>query len=102
VHVAGARAVVCATKADVKLSTAPVVAASVAAGEAVRAAISRELKVPLDAVRITSVRPARAGDRCVPPKPAGVGSIVEARVGGKTLRYYRDEAVVLACDPARK
>ncbi len=101
VHVAGGRGIVCATQAETRLPVTPRIESSLEAGNAVRAAISKNLGVPLDRVRIRSVKPARSGDACVPHSPSANAFIVDARVGTRVLRYYRDAAGVRACEAAQ-
>jgi hypothetical protein len=98
VHVAGGRALLCGTQPDARLSPAPRMASAIAAGNAVRTHISRTMRIPESRIRVVSVKAARRGDACVPATVAGAGSIVETRVDGKTVRYYRDDAVITACD----
>jgi hypothetical protein len=102
VHVAGGRGVVCASKGDARLGPGALVDSSMSAGDAVRAELARERKIAPEAVRIISVRPARRADPCMPATPAGAAFIVEARIDGKTRRYYKDDAAVRPCEPETK
>lgn len=102
VHVSAGRAVVCTSRSEPRLPPDALVSSSMAAGDAVRAEIARALKIAPAQVRITSVRPARKGDKCAPADPSGAGHIVEARVDAKTLRYYRDAAAIRPCEPDAK
>ena len=101
VHVAGGRAVVCSSLPDAKLSPAPVVAASLKAGDAVRAALAARLGLEPSRVRIVSARIARSDSRpcaAAPDKATGAAFVVEARVESQTFRYYSDDAVTVSCD----
>ena len=101
VHVAGGRAVVCGSKSDVRLSPVPFVAASIKAGDAVRAALGKRLGIEPGRVRVVSTRPARSGSSTcttAPPAPKGAAYLVEAEAEGRAFRYYTDDAVTVGCD----
>jgi hypothetical protein len=100
VHVAGGRAVVCSSKADARLSSAPFVAASIKAGDAVRAALAKTLGIDPSQVRVVSTRPARsASSNCLsaPQAPNGTAYLVEAEADGRKFLYYADDAVTVSC-----
>jgi hypothetical protein len=101
VHVAGGRAVVCGSTSDARLSSVPLVAASVKAGDVVRAAIARHLGIEPGRVRVVSTRPARAPEpTCTPAPPTAKGAayLVEAEAEGRTFRYYTDDAATVSCE----
>jgi hypothetical protein len=106
VHVAGTQAVICGSQTDSKLSPASVIAASLKAGDAVRAALAARLGMDASRVRVISTRPAKSDARpcaAAPPEPAGSAFIVDAQADARTYRYYTDDAVTVSCDdPARK
>jgi len=101
VHVAGSRAVVCGSQTDSKLSPAPLIAASLKAADAVRAALAARLGIESQKVRILSARPSRSDlPRCAaaPSKAIGAAFIVEAEAEGRTFRYYSDDSATMGCD----
>jgi len=102
VHVAGGRGVTCTSRSDARLEPDALLQPSMSAGDAVRAELARTHKVPPANIRITSVRPARRADPCMPQAPTGAAFIVEARIDGKTRRYYKDDAAIRPCDPETK
>lgn len=100
VHVAGGRAVICGSRAEARLSSASLVAASLKAADAVRVAVARRFEIDPSQVSIAATRPAASGaDACpaAPPKPSGVAFVVEGETQGKPFRYYTDDSVTIDC-----
>jgi len=105
VHLAGGRAVICGSQADTRLSSAPLVAASLKAADAVRVAVAARLGIEPTRVSIAATRPAPSDARAcpaAPPTPSGVAFVVEGEAQGKPFRYYTDDSVTLDCDTPQK
>jgi hypothetical protein len=104
VHVAGARAVICGSQVDARLSSAPFAAAALKAADAVRSAVAARLGIDPARVSIASARPARPDAVCAaaPLKPGGAPFVVEGEVEGKPFRYYTDDSVTVDCGAADK
>ena len=102
VHVGGGRAVVCDSREETKVSSTPMLSASLKAAEATKTALSTRLEIRPTNVRVVSTRPATASTResCVaaPATAVGPAFIVEARANGTTYRYYSDAVVTVSCN----
>jgi hypothetical protein len=100
VHVAGSRAVICGSQADNRISSAPLIDASLNAADAVRAVVAARLGIDPMRVNISSTRPYRSDTgacAAAPPKPAGAPFVVEGEAQAKPFRYYADDTVTLDC-----
>lgn len=102
VHVSGGRGVTCTSRSDARLGPDAILQSSMGAGDAVRTELARVHKIPAATIRITSVRPARRADPCMPQAPTGAAFIVEARIDGKMRRYYKDDATLKPCEAETK
>jgi hypothetical protein len=101
VHVAGSHAVICSSQADLKLSPATLVSASLKAADAVRAEIGERLRIEPARVRIVSTRLARSDSRpcaAVVSPPSGAAFIVEAEAEAQVFRYFTDASMTISCD----
>jgi hypothetical protein len=101
VHVAGSRAIVCASHDDARPSATALMGAPLKAREAVRAALAVRLGIDPAGVRVVSMRPAAAGSRDCAAAPAardGAAFLVDAEAQARSFRYYVDAAVVVDCE----
>jgi hypothetical protein len=100
VHVAGARAVICGTQPASKRPAEAIIAGSLKAADAVRAAVAARLGIEPAQVRIVSTRPFRPSAPCpaAPAAPKSGALIVEAEAAEQTFRFYTDDSQILNCD----